>query len=207
MMQESQTFLTLNNGLWKQEILSNRYKKAVADFWKTLTAYFKKFKRRNPRLTTQALPRILEHDPGLRGEVCGDNQREYLIELGPFQPRLHSFPANQDIPLGKQNRFSPRWYDEYPHLEYSTKKDAVFCFVCSLFHDTPSKEKGDPSWISTGVRKWHKMKSVGKNKQGKLAQHFSSQSHKASLAAYCHFLQKTKHVDIQLDKAKRAAQI
>ena len=149
----------------------------------------------------------VEHDPGLRGEVCGDNQREYLIELGPFQPRLHSFPANQDIPLGKQNRFSPRWYNEYPHLEYSTKKDAVFCFVCSLFHDTPSKEKGDPSWISTGVRKWHKMKSVGKNKQGKLAQHFSSQSHKASLAAYCHFLQKTKHVDIQLDKAKRAAQI
>jgi hypothetical protein len=51
------------------------------------------------------------------------------------------------------------------------------------------------------------MKSVGKNKQGKLAQHFSSQSHKASLAAYCHYLKKTKHVDIQLDKAKRAAQI
>ena len=27
----------------------------------------------------------VEHDPGLRGKVCGDNQREYLIELGPFQ--------------------------------------------------------------------------------------------------------------------------
>ncbi|XP_028394445.1 uncharacterized protein LOC114518638 [Dendronephthya gigantea] len=58
-----------------------------------------------------------------------------------------------------------------------------------------------------GVRKWHKMKSVGKAKPGKLAQHFSSQSHKASLGAYCHFLQKTKHIDAQLDKKIRAAQI
>ena len=150
---------------------------------------------------------LLDHDPALRGEIPDDNQREYLVELGPFQPRLSCFPTNPDIPQGKQNRFSPRWYDEYPHLEYSIERDAVFCFVCSLFDDTPSKEKADPSWKTAGIRKWHKMKSVGKNKQGKLAQHFSSQSHKASLGAYCHFLQKTKHIDIQLDKAKRAAQI
>ena len=150
---------------------------------------------------------LLDHDPALRGEVRDDNQREYLVELGPCRPRLSCFPTNPDIPQGKQNRFSPRWYDEYPHLEYSVEKDAVFCFVCSLFDDTPSKEKADPSWKTTGIRKWHKMKSVGKSKQGKLVQHFSSQSHKASLGAYCHFLQKTKHIDIQLDKAKRAAQI
>ncbi|CAB3992391.1 zinc finger MYM-type 1-like [Paramuricea clavata] len=149
----------------------------------------------------------VEHDPALRSEVRDDNQREYLVELGPFQPRLPCFPTNPDIPQGKQNRFSPRWYDEYPHLEYSVEKDAVFCFVCSLFDDTPSKEKADPSWKTTGVRKWHKMKSVGKSKQGKLVQHFSSQSHKASLGAYCHFLQRTKHIDIQLDKEKKAAQI
>ena len=149
----------------------------------------------------------VEHDPALRSEVRDDNQREYLVELGPFQPRLPCFPTNPDIPQGKQNRFSSRWYDEYPHLEYSVEKDAVFCFVYSLFDDTPSKEKADPSWKTTGVRKWHKMKSVGKSKQGKLVQHFSSQSHKASLGAYCHFLQRTKHIDIQLDKEKRAAQI
>ncbi len=150
---------------------------------------------------------LLDHDPALRGEVRDDNQRKYLVELGPCQPRLSCFPTNPDIPQGKQNRFSPRWYDEYPHLEYSVEKDAVFCFVCSLLNDTPSKEKADPSWKTTGISKWHKMKSVGKSKQGKLVQHFSSQSHKASLGAYCHFLQKTKHIDIQLDKAKRAAQI
>ena len=104
---------------------------------------------------------LLDHDPALRGEVRDDNQREYLVELGPCQPRLSCFPTNPDIPQGKQNRFSPRWYDEYPHLEYIVEKDAVFCFVCSLFDDTPSKEKADPSWKTTGIRKWHKMKSVG----------------------------------------------
>ncbi len=96
---------------------------------------------------------LLDHDPALRGE------------LEPCQPRLSCFPTNPDIPQGKQNRFSPRWYDEYPHLEYSVEKDAVFCFVCSLFDDKPSKEKADSSWKTTGIRKWHKMKSVGKSKQ------------------------------------------
>ena len=63
---------------------------------------------------------LVDHDPALRGEVRKDNQREYLVEVGPFQPRLSCFPTNPDIPQGKQNRFSPRWYDENPHLEYST---------------------------------------------------------------------------------------
>lgn len=177
-------------------------------FLKNTDSLLHQIQTKKPKVNDASSSQVsVEHDPGLRGEVRGENQKEYLIEHGPFQPKLSCFPANQDIPQGKQNRFSPRWYNEYPHLEYSIKKDAVFCFVCSLFHDAPSKEKADPSWISTGVRKWHKMKSVGKNKQGKLAQHFSSQSHKASLAEYCHYLKKTKHVDIQLDKAKRAAQI
>ena len=64
---------------------------------------------------TNPAPQVfVEHDPGLRNEFRGDNQREYLVEPGPFQLRLHSFPANHDIPQTKQNRFSPRWYDEYP---------------------------------------------------------------------------------------------
>ena len=49
----------------------------------------------------------IEHDPALRCDVHGDNQREYLVELGPFHlARLRCFPANQDIPQGKQNRFT-----------------------------------------------------------------------------------------------------
>ena len=133
---------------------------------------------------------LVDHDPALRGEVRNDNQLEYLAEVGPFQPRLSCFPTNPDIPQGKQNRyrFSPRWYDEYPHLEYSIERDADFCFVCSLFDDTPAKKKVDSSWKTIGIRKWQKMKGVGKSKHGKLAQHFSSQSHNASLGAYYYFL-------------------
>ena len=103
---------------------------------------------------------LVDHNPALCGEVRNDNQREHLVDVGPFQPRLSCFPANPDIPQGKQNRFSPRWYDYYPHSEYSIDRDAVFCFVCWLFDDTPAKEKADPSWKTTGIRKWHKMKSV-----------------------------------------------
>ena len=78
---------------------------------------------------------LLDHDPALHGEVRDDNQQEYSVKLGPCQARLSCFPTNPDIPQGKQNRFSPRWYDKYPHLEYSVEKDAVFCFVCSLFEN------------------------------------------------------------------------
>ncbi|CAB4004753.1 Hypothetical predicted protein [Paramuricea clavata] len=147
-------------------------------------------------------------------ESCGrflKNTDSLLHQIQTKKAKVNDASSSQvsveHEPGLRASRFSPRWYNEYLHLEYSIKKDAVFCFVCLLFHNAPSKEKADPSWISTIVRKWHKMKSVGKNKQGKLAQHFSSQSHKASLAAYCHYLKMTKHVDIQLDKAKRAAQI
>ncbi|CAB4042231.1 zinc finger MYM-type 1-like, partial, partial [Paramuricea clavata] len=146
-------------------------------FLKNTDSLLNQIQTKKPKVNDASSSKVsIEHDPGLRGEVRGDNQKEYLIEHGPFQPKLSCFPANQDIPQGKQNRFSPRWYNEHQHLEYSIKKEAVFCFVCSLFHDAPSKEKADTSWISMGVRKWHKMKSVGKNKQGKLAQHFSSHS-------------------------------
>ena len=44
----------LNNGLYR-----NSYKKSVVDFWNTPTTFFKIFKRRKPRLTTQTLLRSL----------------------------------------------------------------------------------------------------------------------------------------------------
>ena len=167
--------------------------KTVGDLLKNPKPFFK-IQRMKPKLNDPDPARVSEdlvdHDPALRGEVRNDNQREYLVEVGPFQPRLSCFPTNPDIPQGKQNRFSPRWYDECPHLEYSIERDAGFCFVCSLFDDTPAKETADPSWKTTDIRKWHKMKSVGKSKHGKLAQHFSSRSHKAPLGAHCHFPKK-----------------
>ena len=74
---------------------------------------------------------LLDHDPALRGEIRDDNEREYLVELGPFQARLSCFPTNPDILQGKQNRFSPRWYDEYPTfgIQYRERCCFLFCVL------------------------------------------------------------------------------
>ena len=133
-----------------------RYCRTVTRILENTNNFLQDIQMKKAKVNDANPPQVsIEHDSALRGDVRGDNQREYLVELGPFHlARLRCFPANQDIPQGKQNRFTPRWFDEYPHLEYrySLKKDAVFCFVCSLFDDTHSKEKADPGCISTGVR-------------------------------------------------------
>ena len=51
------------------------------------------------------------------------------------------------------------------------------------------------------------MKSVGKEKKGKLAQHFSSQAHKAALSDLAQFAHNMKHVDVMLNKQLTAAKI
>ncbi|KAF2900391.1 hypothetical protein ILUMI_05795, partial [Ignelater luminosus] len=72
-------------------------------------------------------------------------------------------------------------YPEYPHLEHNVFKDAAFCFVCILFPVGIIRDNADPAWVVNGVRKWHKMKSGGIKKQRKLAQYFSSKTHKAAV--------------------------
>ena len=77
---------------------------------------------------------LISHDPGVRPHTITDNQKWYLIQLGPHQPKLASFPSD-----GK-NRFNPQWYKEFEHLEYNTQKDATFCFDCRLFQKGVGKK-------------------------------------------------------------------
>ncbi|KAF0712179.1 Uncharacterized protein FWK35_00029971 [Aphis craccivora] len=65
--------------------------------------------------------------------------------------------------------------------QFSEGTDSVYCFVCSLFSHGPDKLYSNAAWITTGVNQWHKMKSCGAKKLGKLEQHFSSTSYKASI--------------------------
>ena len=51
------------------------------------------------------------------------------------------------------------------------------------------------------------MKSVGKDKKGKLVQHFTSEAQTAPLHDLAHFVQGMKHVDVMLNKQLRAAKI
>lgn len=141
----------------------------------------------------------VEHDPGKRPNILTDFQRKSLINIGPCRPVLTLFPVNSEIPNGKQNKFCASWYKQYPHLEYSIVKDAAFCFVCSLFHQSEE----EAAWCTRGVRLWHKFKSVGQTKLGKLSQHFSSESHKKNMTFYYNFFKKSGHIDIFLDKEAR----
>lgn len=141
---------------------------------------------------------MIPHDPGLRMEgALSEQQKKYLIKLGPHQPILKFYPND-----GK-NSFHPEWYKEFDFLEYSTTKDAVYCFVCFLFPSGPGREKSETAWIKEGVKNWRKMKSSGSNKTGKLQMHFNSMSHKSALRDYCNYLQKFGHVDTLLNKEKR----
>lgn len=138
---------------------------------------------------------FVEHDPGKRKSIESSAQRKHLIILGPHQPKLALYPINFEISIKKQNRFTSLWYKEYPHLEYSILNDAVYCFICSLFPRGLNRQYADPAWVKSGVRSWHKMKSRGVKKCGKLVQHFSSTSHKSALVDFSNFLNSSQHID------------
>lgn len=144
----------------------------------------------------------VEHDPGLRTKIISDNQRQYLIMLGPHQPKLNFYPKRETY------RFNPSWYAEYPHLEYSTVKDAAYCFVCCLFPDVAGRQKSKGYWNEIGVTGWKKMKcSSGINKTGKLQKHFTSEAHKSALTDYCNYMTKSNSIDVMLDKTVRQQKI
>lgn len=149
--------------------------------------------------TLPSMETIIAYDPGLRPSYnnLSDAQRNYLISLGPHQPKLSLFPSD-----GK-NRFNPNWYKEFCFLEYSIVNDSVFCFICYLFPSTLPSEFTEVAWYSKGVKNWGKMKSSGKKKLGKLPQHFSSQGHKSALQKYCGFINKKQHISTFLNKNVR----
>ena len=95
---------------------------------------------------------LIEHDPRKRKEDLSDNQRHFLINLGPYQPRLAVYPSNKQIKSGKQNKFSSTWFSDFPHLEYSVENDAAYCYVCCLFPKGVRRPSADASWTINGVR-------------------------------------------------------
>lgn len=82
---------------------------------------------------------IINHDLGSRGSVASTSLRQYLIALGPHQPKLTKYPIKTAINNIKQHSFNPKWYNEYLLLEYSIVTDSVYCFVCSLFSNGPGR--------------------------------------------------------------------
>ena len=74
-------------------------------------------KENEGRVTEHGADSLPDHDPGNAEKISSDNQRRYLINLGPCQPKIGVYPSNLTIKSGKQNKFSNQWFKEYPHLE------------------------------------------------------------------------------------------
>ena len=47
----------------------------------------------------------IDHDPGCRRKILTDEDRTYMIQHGPFQPKLGQYPRNSDIVPSKHCHF------------------------------------------------------------------------------------------------------
>lgn len=104
----------------------------------------------------------LPKDPGLRRKLTDFhiNDRDIIIReyirRGPCQPRSYDFPRKQ------KRRFVPSWLDEFKSwLEYSTEKDAAFCFVCYLFKG--GAYSGGDAFVNEGFKTWSKTSAFHKH--------------------------------------------
>ncbi|CAF3956372.1 unnamed protein product [Rotaria sordida] len=129
-----------------------------------------------------------------------DDELRYLVDCGPNHEFLSSYPQNLQLKKkGKQCSFSSSWYKDFPYLEYSVKKDAVFCFSCRLFGAGPGAEKSQEVWSFKGISSWSKMTGSG----GKMVKHFKSTAHMSSENRLLNFSQKKTNIDLMLIGGQR----
>ena len=109
--------------------------------------------------------------------------RKHYISHGPNQPRLPEYPKTNG------RSFRSQWFEKYGWLEYSTDKDAVFCFACRHFGLGHSSQSSDV-FCSSGYRDWNKAlaKHRGFDKNS------MSQDHGAAEAAYRSYMTSTSVV-------------
>jgi len=117
------------------------------------------------------------------------------LSHGPKQPILANFPSKD---CGTQTRrMNAGIYKQYPFIEYSTTRDAIFCFPCRMF---PQSGHTEPVFTETGYNNW-------KNFHKKVKKHCETIIHCSSLSAW-HMFQQTKStgsIDRMLDAQRRAA--
>lgn len=139
----------------------------------------------------------LPHDPGERLPSASyhatdqDVVRRAYILRGPFQPYAHEFPKRQ---TGDRDcNFTCIWFAKYDWVEYSIKKDSVFCFVCYLFKNKKYKGKGTDAFIVDGWRNWN----VG---DASLLKHNKSKAHKEAQEKYIGFMNPNAAIDNKIEK-------
>jgi len=135
----------------------------------------------------------LPHDPGERRPILSypvndqDAIRRAYITKGPFKPFAHDFPKTK---ISGQNRqFSFCWMYNHEWIEYSIKKDAVFCFICYLF----KKGTGSEAFTVDGWNNWN----IGENA---LLKHLGSKAHIAAQERYIAFINPKVGIDYNIQK-------
>jgi hypothetical protein len=79
------------------------------------------------------------------------------VKNGPFQPELKTFPSTK-FGQGKDCRwrsFKQEWFATFPWLEYSTEKNAAFCFPCRFFQNASTAGSVNTNtFTSIGFSNW-----------------------------------------------------
>jgi hypothetical protein len=101
---------------------------------------------------------IISRDPSTT-KLYNEVELRYLVGQGPYQPKLARYPINEKLKKNNDTcRFVPRWYKEFPLIEYSPITDSIYCFCCRLFGFGPGCAQSESAWISSGVKTWNKIK-------------------------------------------------
>lgn len=58
------------------------------------------------------------------------------------------------FPKTNQRSFQFSWIKKYPWIEYSVKRDAVFCYPCRQFPTTSTSKNPDATFTVSGFRNW-----------------------------------------------------
>ncbi|XP_047257914.1 zinc finger MYM-type protein 1-like [Capsicum annuum] len=119
------------------------------------------FKDNSPRLIEEFDVNSLKFDPGERKSIheyhstIRDQVRRHYIQQGPCQSILSQFPQTR---IGmKMRQFNSTWYERsYSRwMEYSVKKDVVFCLCCYLFKNDYVKDNASDFFTKTGFKAWN----------------------------------------------------
>ena len=67
-------------------------------------------------------------------KVSSGTDDEIMIPNGPEQPILDDFPWS--VHCGKRRKFQVAYYERYPWLSYSAKKNEAICYPCKYYNTT-----------------------------------------------------------------------
>lgn len=115
-------------------------------------------------VVSPAGPQQRQQEEGLPADLSA-------LDEPPSQPKLKKFPYT--VNHGKARCFSSRWYDDFTWVEYSQRRDAIFCKMCRSF---PSRG-AEGAFTRDGYTDW-------KHLRLSLERHQKSEHHSMSMSRF-----------------------